>query len=77
MKVYSYRIKIDKSLQEDVQVNTLINSKNKENNSKVIAHLKSNHLEVREYDYEANNNIINWINNIDDNYFNFEFFKKK
>ena len=77
MKVYSYRIKIDKSLQEDVQVNPFINSKNKQNNSKVIDHLKSNHLEVREYDYKANNNIINWIDNIDDNYFDLEFFKKK
>ena len=30
MKVYSYRIKIDKSLQEDVQLNPFINSKTEE-----------------------------------------------
>ena len=77
MKIFSYRIKINKNLQEDVQQNPFINSKNKNSNTNVIKHLSSDELEIRQFELDPNNKIIDWINNEDDKQFSYEFFIKK
>ena len=52
MKIYSYRIKINKNLQENVQSYPFINSKDKNVNAEVINNLKSDKLEIRELNFD-------------------------
>ena len=67
MKIYSYKIKINNSIQKDIQSYPFINSKDKKINEQVINYLKSGNLEVNEKEIDNKTAIINW-DNIDEEF---------
>ena len=77
MKIYSYRIKINKDLQENVQKSPFINSKDKNVNAEVINNLKSDKLEIRELNFDPSKSIINWGNEELQKDFLYKFFENK
>ncbi len=77
MKIYSYRIKINKNLQENVQSYPFINSKDKNINTEVINDLKSDKLEIRELSFDPGKSIINWDNKEAQKNFIYKFFEDK
>ncbi len=60
MKIYSYRLKVNKNIQKNVQLNPFINSKDKSINEEIINALKSDKIEINELNFELNKPIIYW-----------------
>jgi len=75
MKVYSYKIKINKRIQAIVQSSPFLNSKDKDINKDLINFLKSDNLEINETNTDNKKAIINW-ENINEK-FSFEMFQDK
>ena len=58
MKIYSYKIRINNNIQEHIQSNPFINSKDKTINEEVINYLKSGNLEINEANFDPENSMV-------------------